>query len=301
MVSHNQKVKGIFFVHCENFTFMIADFIVWISAFEVYRQELVLGILSFSLIAFLLKIKRKKEFGSLDNPWYTFNWIIMLLGAILQIFYLLALGEEAIWFCKPDDVGWLWTVVNFLIFSLFVYIQASAFIETLGDFNYNHQGEVEWKLGLYSWAAAALLHLLASFFYPSAIIIIYLGLMVVQIIQIVKIFKKMLYNDGWGLALFTTLFYLIVSIATFWILIYFTPILILGLIAAGALYLLSSPSSSATKSTSSTSQTQERCSICGRNPNFCDCASKRFRELQEREERQKTERKIRNIKDELGI
>ncbi len=267
---------------------MPTNFLTWISSFEIYRMEMLYVILGLSAVTLFLKFKRDREGGYLDNPLHTVNWIVMLVNALMQILYLLTMGNEATWFCKPAQVGWLWTIIGFLLFSAVVYIQIKAFLETLEDFNYNHGGEVNWKLGLYSWPAAAVLYPVAGYLLPFLVYIVFLALLVVQIIQIIRIFKELSYYDGWGSALFVTIFYLILCGTTLWLLVHFTPLLIVALLIAGGLYLLGAFSKDINNAPKSGSGiAPKRCPYCGSNPDYCSCKAIEFNREQDRKEREK--------------
>ena len=264
---------------------MHTELLNWTSTLEIYRIEMLYVILGLSAVTLFLKFKRDREGGNLDNPLHTINWIVMLVNALIQILYLVTMRDEAIWFCKPAQVGWLWTIIGFLLFSSVVYIQIKAFMETLEDFNYNYGGEVNWKLGLYSWPAAAVLYFVAIYLLPYLVYVVFIALLVVQTIQIIRIFKELTYYDGWGYALLVTIFYLILSATTLWILVHFTPLLIVALLAGGALYLFGSTSNNTNNSPKSGSKiAPKRCSTCGSNPDYCSCAIEFKRELNRREE-----------------
>lgn len=51
---------------------------------------------------------------------------IFLFISILELIYFLGLGGDA-WFCSPEKVGWLWTVINFVLFAGVLYLQYYTF------------------------------------------------------------------------------------------------------------------------------------------------------------------------------
>lgn len=272
---------------------MSSQFASWLSSLQTYKLELLYVILGLSAITLIFILRRKREGGYLDNPLHTINWITIIINALAQLSYLYALGDNATWFCSPSQVGWLWSILNFLLFSSVVYIQIKAFLETLEDFNYNHGGDVKWKLGLYAWPAAAVLYIASSYLLAELVYLVFIALLIVQTIQVIRIFKEISYYDGWGYALLVAVFYLILSATTLWLVVHFIPLLVVALLAFVVLYILSSGSDKTTSSSESDNRYSiKRCPSCNGELNVCRCKSEIFYREQKWEEERKVKREI---------
>ena len=240
----------------------INQYFTWTKNFSDLYLEMVYTILALSALLFLLRRKREKNYDELSNPYYTINWILFLCLSIVEIFYVMTIGKRALWFCKPDEVGWVWTVINFIIFSFVVFNQIKCFLNTLEDIKDNSYAHFSWNWGLYSWPIAIIATLVMGYFYPSGIIIIGPLFLLFQLIQIAIIFKNIIPDGGWGNALLGTIVYLLGSVATVALLANFLELLVIVLVGALVLSIFASGSSS---STSSPSQpiTRKQCPYCG--------------------------------------
>lgn len=64
-----------------------------------------------------------------DEAWsfYTASALFLLL-CLAEIYHFAGYQGNPIWFCLPSTVGWLWTVVNFLLFGYFCYVQIMTLV-----------------------------------------------------------------------------------------------------------------------------------------------------------------------------
>jgi hypothetical protein len=142
----------------------------------------------------------------------------------------MAMGSRTIWFCYPNEVGWGWTIANFIVFAVVVYNQFMCYFNTLRDIQYNSYASFTWKWGNYSWPIALVGIIVAGFFYEPGILIVSSLFLIAQVVQIVIIFKNVLPKGGFFHALVCTVVYLIGSIATVAILMHFLVLLIIVII-----------------------------------------------------------------------
>jgi hypothetical protein len=179
----------------------------------------------------------------------------------------------------PDEVGWVWTVINFIAFSFVVFNQIKCFLNTLEDIKDNSYAHFSWNWGLYSWPIAIIATFALGYFYPSGIIIIVPLFLLFQLIQIAIIFKNIIPDGGWGNALLGTIVYLLGSVATVALLANFLELLVIVLVGALVLSIFASGSSSSTPSPSQPIP-RKQCPYCGVTGNLdgtwnCVCEARR--------------------------
>ncbi len=79
---------------------------------------------------------------------------IMGVVAICCMELIFFFGYEGLpWFCFPDDVGWLWMVVNYLLYGFVLYKQLALTLTVIREVcDENHY---DLRLGIYSYPVAA--------------------------------------------------------------------------------------------------------------------------------------------------
>ena len=199
----------------------------------------VIAVLSVGL--FLIRKSRGDDVPLDDSETlYKVNWILFLAVTVLELIYLAIMGSDAIWFCIPDKVGWLWTIIDFLVFGFVVYNQFMCFFNTLEDVAYNSCGSFDRRWGFYSWAGVIVGGIVSGIFFQAALPFILVAFVVCQIVQIVQIFRGVTPNGGLGYAFLCTAVYLLGSISTVWILAHFLVLLIIVLVGLLVLSLIGS-------------------------------------------------------------
>lgn len=193
-------------------------------------------IAALSVALFLIRKSRRET--PLEDGLYTTNWVLFLTTTLSELIYLKQMGGNAIWFCIPDIVGWLWTIVNFLLFGFVVYNQLICFFNTLEDAAYNSYGSFDKRWGIYSWAGGIIAGIVTGIFFPAAVAFVAIAFIICQIIQIVLIFKGVIPKGGWGNALLCVAIYLLGSLSTVLILAHFVVLLIIVLVACFILYII---------------------------------------------------------------
>lgn len=204
--------------------------------FSADVEWMVFVIAGLSLVLFFIRKSRGEE--PLEDSLYVANWILFLAVTVVELVYLALMGTRATWFCMPDTVGWLWTVINFIIFAFVVYNQFMCYFNTLADTEYNSYGSFDKRWGLYSWGGLVVGGLVSGFFFQAAVPFVLVAFVVCQLVQIVLIFKGVVPQGGWGKAFLCTAVYLLGSVATLWVLAHFVVLLIIVLVAYFLLSLL---------------------------------------------------------------
>lgn len=208
----------------------------------------------------LMRVSREK-YEPRRGATYTISTILFLIICTLEILYVSSV-EDSTWFCSPDRVGWIWTVINFFLFGGIVYNQILYLFDVMGDVFANGKGGCDLKLGVYTWIGGFIVGLLCSFFFKAGLQVVLVVICILQLIQAVLIFKsygKNIKGAFWGVFV-----YLLGSIGTVVTLLIFLGILILVAIVAAVLLGILNGKSSGSSSSSSNSNpnSNQYCRTC---------------------------------------
>lgn len=201
-----------------------------------------------TVLSILLFIVRKKRNDTpLEDGLHVFNVILFLSVAVIELVYLSFMGSDAVWFCIPDKVGWLWTIVDFIIFGIIVYNQFMCFFDTLADVEYNSYGSFDKRWGIYSWTWGIVIGVISGIFFPAALPFVGIAFAVCQLVQLVLIFKGVVPQGGWGHAFLCLAVYLLGSLSTVLILAHFVVLLLIVVVGYFILRLIGNASSSSSR------------------------------------------------------
>ena len=214
-------------------------------------KEWIYVIFVLSIVLFIIRLVRGS--GPLEGGLHIFNWVLFLIVCLIEIFYVLSLQSDSIWFCMPDNVGWGFTIVNFLLFGFIVYNQLLCLFCILRDVQYNSYASFTWNWGIYSWPTAVVVGIICGFVFPDGIAIVGGLFILAQLIQIIIIFKNVLPQGGFGHAILCTTVYLFGATATAVVLVHFLVLLVIVLIALLILRIMAAMNES---------ESNKRCSNC---------------------------------------
>ena len=221
------KIFDKFIIGFNIFLSGITDFIN-----NIGKEKMALCILILSVILFLMRIVRKKDVPRQGAAYIISNTLFLTVCA-LDIFYIISV-DDSIWFCVPDHVGWIWTVINFFLLGGIVYNQILYLFDVIDDVFSNGNAGCDLRLGLYGWGGGFVCALLCSFFYKEGLPWIFLVVGIMQIIQSVLIFRsygKNIKGAFWGVFV-----YLLGTIGTVVIFMVFLGILIIIVIGFAVLW-----------------------------------------------------------------
>lgn len=180
-----------------------------------------------SIVLYLIRKFVRKD-SPLEGNAFFFNYALVAAICILEILYFGILKGDA-WFCSPPLVGWTLSIINFFVFMWIIYNQAMLFFNTLEDLQYK-TNTVDYRVGYYSYGLGLLL-LLACIFFGSEYRYWAIGaIALLQLIQIIMIFKHMAPN--WLYASMNALIYTLAVISSILVLKSFLPILIIASVVA---------------------------------------------------------------------
>ena len=201
----------------------------------------------------LMRISSREGYNPRRGAAYMMSTILFLITCLLEILYVSSVDDPT-WFCSPDRVGWIWTVINFFLFGGVIYNQILYLFDVMGDVLANGNAECSLKTGVNTWIGGFIAALLCSFFFRRGVPLVLAVVCILQLIQAALIFRS--YGRNIKGAFWGVFVYLLGSIATVVTLMAFLGILIfvvLGWIVFKFLIESKSSSSSSNSSSSSSS------------------------------------------------
>lgn len=186
-------------------------------------------LLALSVALYVMRKVRGDE-DPLEGTPYVANCALFLVTALLELVYMSRMGTDATWFCSPDKVGWIWTIINFIVFGLAVFNQLTCFFNTLNDAAYNSYGSFDRRWGIYSWIGGVVGGLVAAVVYQPLLVWILVLFLICQVVQVVQIVKGVAPSGGWKNALLCLAVYLLGSLSTALIIVHFLVLLIIVLL-----------------------------------------------------------------------
>ena len=170
---------------------------------------------------FICKFIRKLEVDDLFthsavlHGWaMLFNIILLLATCCLIIYYVWHSGEYALWFIRPSMVhgpwnGWLYSIINFIVFAYVIINMLANFIKTMDDIgNEANYTVYDTRFGLLTWGIGVIGFIVCGWWAEGWTNYLLLGLLVCQIIQVCII----LYQGGRRRAFFTSLLAVLVYV-----------------------------------------------------------------------------------------
>ena len=90
---------------------------------------------------------------SLEIKWIVGSLGLAAIGVMELIFFF---GYNGLpWFCFPDEVGWLWTVVNFFLYGFVLLNQLLLNLQVIREICY--ESGYNLSVGVYSYVVAVIL------------------------------------------------------------------------------------------------------------------------------------------------
>ncbi|MDR2041972.1 MAG: hypothetical protein LBP98_06590 [Tannerella sp.] len=191
-------------------------------------------VLIISVALFVIRRTRKTD-EPLRGTAYAASNALFLAACFIEIMHVVSVGSS-VWFCDPDKVGWLWTIINFFLLGGIVYNQVFYFLDAMNDVLAGGNTSCDLRLGLYSYAGGLALLILCGFFFEAGIFWALGLLAVMQIIQLVMLFRS--YGANLKGAFFGSFVYLLGSIATVVTVLTFVNMLIIVVLGLAVLWLV---------------------------------------------------------------
>lgn len=160
-------------------------------------------------------------------------WITSLLFLTLCIveFLYFKSASNPIWFCTPDEVGWIMTIIDFFLFGAFAYYQLLLFSFLMVASSGHGGNSYDFRVGYIAWGVGLVAVIICNFFFKEYINFVIGAFAIAQLIQLGMIVYFALREKGKiSYMLYTLLLYIVGSIATVVVLFSFLSLLIIVLL-----------------------------------------------------------------------
>jgi hypothetical protein len=208
-------------------------FLDMLPDFEEYKDEATsktlfyssLGLLIVSLIILLLIIN--DVIDSNVGFWASIASILFASCSICELSYII-FSPDQLWFCSPSVVGWIWTIVNFLLFGVFVVAQCITFVFLLVLIQSRGRYDSCLPISMIGVPILVVVFILFNMFWKDSIdVVFYIGGALI-LLQLAFILYKSFQEECMGIGLLMSLFYLIGLAGTIMVLIAFVVLFIIA-------------------------------------------------------------------------
>lgn len=102
---------------------------------------------------------------------------MFLAACALELYYCRDYPGDPTWFCSPDKVGWLWTVINFILFAILCIVQAfTMYVLNMASHVHGERG-VNTNVGWILTGVAGVAFFVSGFFFQEyAMTVLYVDL-----------------------------------------------------------------------------------------------------------------------------
>lgn len=154
-------------------------------------------------------------YGSSFRKWFYINLAILLIISMCELIYITQCPySDVIWFCKPGEVGWIWTIVNSFLFIYLWSCQGMGFYGLIMNISDSNR-DFDLILSIISSAIGSIASILAVTFFPHILMYVVVAYLACQFIQNIIMCRAIVPIRGWGEAIICFIVYLSVSTVEF--------------------------------------------------------------------------------------
>ena len=212
-------------------------------SFESYKDNPIIGekpiailVLLLSIVLFFMRITKRKDELRQGTAYLVSNSVFLSVCALEILFVITTELFGIPWFCDPNRVGWLWTVINFIIMGGVVFNQILYLFDVISDVFENGNAGCDLRWGLYSWVGGLVCLFICGFFFQEGLLFVLLIVGLIQIVQSIFIFRS--YKENIKGAFLGISVYLLGTTATVLTLTTFLVMLIIVVIGGAILWLI---------------------------------------------------------------
>jgi hypothetical protein len=217
-----------------------------------------------SLILFVFRRMSSRGKAITDSMWRV-NLIVFFITMISEITYIAISPnfDDVIWFCIPDEVGWLWTVIDFVIFLCLMCNQVQCIFSLINDIQYKNNCKFGIRFGLYTIIGGIVAVVLSFSFFRNLTLYIVIAAALCQIIQIAIMVRAILPNGGWRNAVLCISVYLLGVVATAALFAYLFILLLVVLVGYVVLRILPSLNNNSNRCSNCANRSGNTCILSG--------------------------------------
>lgn len=110
---------------------------------------------------------------------FTGSSVAFIALCLLEIWHFLCYADDPTWFCSGKAGGWIWLIVNFILFGLFSYIQIITFVKLTSAFHYHGNRHFNNTSGYILSLLAMIAYGLSCFYYKEyTVVVISIGIFI---------------------------------------------------------------------------------------------------------------------------
>ena len=173
--------------------------------------------------------------------------LFFFLGlCVCEIIQFLGYQGDTTWFCSPHIVGWIWTIVNFIVFTAVIYAQVMSFILILGFLDSLGNRDSHWRWNFYAIIACVVIAIIGIFYEPMLTVAFVLFALTILAWPFVLIYYNIQYQGSWMNLVISYVFYLFGLFSIIVTLAKYIPLLMVAIVGFIILKIIGSDSRSPT-------------------------------------------------------
>jgi hypothetical protein len=145
--------------------------------------------------------------NSSSGDWYYINLAIFMAASACELDYIAQnRNNNVLWFCTPDEVGWIWTIVNSLLSLSLLGGQCMGLVSAIKSMEDNNR-DINLLWCILSTSIGSIASFLAVFFFPNITMYVVVAYLICQFVQIIMIFRAVVPVGGWGEGIYCVFVY----------------------------------------------------------------------------------------------
>ena len=213
---------------------VIERFLKSVSTSFSHRQRWpVYAILVLTIIMLVLLNKKNESEAAAWSFIVTF-----CLSCCLSIFYFWGYDGDVTWFCSPDEVGWILTVICFFVFGAVFFIHLISYLGAMYTSDALGDRECQWMYCVYGLGACLVTLVIGIFWSPMLIVSGVLFCLLQIGWPIYMIYCNYKDEGSWVNLIFTYFLYLLGFVATVFMMVHFIKLLIMAIVIAVGLFIV---------------------------------------------------------------
>lgn len=200
------------------------------------RWPVYLGLILGILVAGFSLFRNDDDANPLAESGLTYIATFAFIGlCICEIYHFRGYEGDPTWFCSPSLVGWLWTIINFILFSLIVVGQFVAMLTLLADLDALAGRFCNW-IWCYGLIGFSIVVLIVGIFVPVALTVGGIILVGSQIVwPLWMMYANYRDKSSWGQLILCYIVYALGMLAFIMTIVYYIPLAVVAIIGIFAL------------------------------------------------------------------
>lgn len=167
-----------------------------------------------------------------EQPSLFYATSALFLGlCVCEVAYFATYAGDKTWFCSPSHMGWIWAIINFLLFAFVLYQQVMAYTALLYAASHHGRRSYDYRWGLYGGAYGVVAGIVSALWFESALRFILAGIAITQVIQLgLLVYYNIKDRGSVPNLVYNLVLYVVGFVATLLTFFHFLPMLIIALL-----------------------------------------------------------------------